>query len=145
MPDERDRASAGFTLIELVVLLSILAVIAAMAVPFLGNSIPRTTLRATAAEIRAALGTARSEAIAQGRTIVFRGDRYAGYWVDNRYHRLATTADPGVRLRVAAGGGGQLSFFAWGGSSGGRVRIEAPYGRRDIAVDAVSGRAVLRP
>src|SRR5436309_74853 len=86
-----------------------------MAVPFLGNAIPRTASRATAAELRAALAAARSDAIAAGRTVVFRGARDTGYWIDDRYHRLATSSDPSMRLRVIAGAG-QLSFFPWGGS-----------------------------
>src|SRR5437016_2930186 len=100
-----------------------------MAMPFLGNSLPRTALRATAVELRAALNAARSDAIAAGRPVVFRGGRGAGYWVDQRYHRLATSSDPAMRLRVIAAGTGQLSFFPWGGSSGGSVRIEDRYGR----------------
>ena len=142
--NEHGRTNDGFTLIELLVVIAILALMVGMAMPLLGNSIPRTALSTAAAEIRAALHKAGSEAITEGRTIVFRGDPDAGYWVDRHYHFLTAARDPAIRLRVAVAGGGRVSFFAWGGSSGGRVWIESLYGRREIAVDAVTGHAVVR-
>ena len=141
---ENGRASGGFTLIELLVVIAVLAVMAGMAIPFLGNSIPRAALGAAAAETRGALRGAGSQAIAEGRTIVFRGDPAAGYWVGRQYHRLAAAGDPAIRLHIAVAGAGRVSFFPWGGSSGGRVWIESTSGRREIAVDAVTGRAVLQ-
>jgi Tfp pilus assembly protein FimT len=53
------------------VVLAILALMVGMTVPLLGNSIPRTAVGAAAAEIRAALRGASSQAIAEGRTVVF--------------------------------------------------------------------------
>jgi len=44
----------------------------------------------------------------------------------------------GVRMRLIAG---QISFYPWGGSSGGRIWIEGPEGRQEIVVDPVTGRA----
>lgn len=143
-PCENSRTSGGFTLVELLVVLAILALMVGMTVPLLGNSIPRTAVGAAAAEIRAALRGASSQAIAEGRTVVFRGDLSAGYWVDRRYHPLTATRDSVIRLRVAVAGAGRVSFFAWGGSSGGIVWVESPDGRREIAVDAVTGHAVVR-
>jgi general secretion pathway protein H len=144
LPPDR-RRSGGFTLVEVLVVLALLAAVAAMVVPFLGRTMPHTALRATAIEVRTALAGARLQAVAEGRTIVFRGARRAGYWLDHRFRPLSTTDDPAIRLRVAAAGGGQLSFYSWGGSSGGRVRVESPAGRRDIAVDAATGHARLSP
>lgn len=135
---------SGFTLVELLVVLAILALMVGMTLPFIGNRVPRTAAGAAAAEIRAALRGAGSQAIAEGRTVVFRGDPGAGYWVDRRYHPLAATRDSGIPLRVAVAGAGRVSFFAWGGSSGGLVRVESPDGGREIAVDAVTGHAVVR-
>ena len=145
MPGRRSPGAAGFTLVEVVVVLALLAAIAAMAVPFLAKSIPRTALRAAAAELRAALGAARSDAIAAGRTVVFRADHQAGYWIGERYHPLKTAGDVAAEQRVAVAGNGQISFFSWGGSSGGRVWIEDSAGRRELAVDAATGRAFEQP
>jgi general secretion pathway protein H len=144
LSDEGGRTSAGFTLIELLVVLVLLAVLAAMVMPWLAGSVPRNALRVAGVELRAALAAARSDAIAAGRTVVFRSDQNGGYWVDAQHHQIATASDPALRLRITAGGG-QLAFFPWGGSSGGRVRIEDRHGRADLIIDAATGRAVLQP
>jgi general secretion pathway protein H len=140
---DHGRPSDGFTLIELLVVIAILALMAGLTVPFLGNSLSSGALAAAAAEIRGALRNAGSQAIAEGRTVVFRGDQAAGYWLDRRHHRLNLAANDAARLRVAVVGAGRVSFFPWGGSSGGRVWVEGPQGRREIAVDTVTGRAVV--
>jgi general secretion pathway protein H len=142
LPCERSRKSGGFTLVELLVVLALLALTAAMVVPFLGHAVPRSALAAAAAEIRAALRGAGSEAIAEGRTVTFRGDRGSGYWLDRRYHRLTLTGKP---VRIAVAGAGRVAFFASGGSSGGRVWIESRDGKREIDIDPVTGRAALKP
>src|SRR5882762_6695498 len=113
---EHRRTSGGFTLIELLVVIAILALMAGMAMPFVGNSLPRSTLGAAATEIRAALRNAGSQAITEGRTVVFRGDKGAGYWLDRQHHRLTATRDSAIPLRVAVAGSGRIAFFAWGGS-----------------------------
>ena len=142
-PCERSQNRGGFTLVELLVVLAILGLMVGMTMPLLGNRVPRAALGAAAAEIRAALRGAGSQAVAEGRTVVFRGDPGAGYWVDRVYHPLSATRGSGNPLRVAVAGAGRVSFFAWGGSSGGLVWVEGPDGRREIAVDAVSGHAVV--
>ena len=142
MPCERRPLDGGFTLLELSVVLGILALLAAMTVPLFGRSMSHASLRAAAAELRAALRSAGMQAVAEGRTVAVRGDPSAGYWVDRQHRRLAASGQDGEPWRVIVAGGGAVSFFPWGGSSGGRVRIEGPYGRDEIAVDAATGRAV---
>ncbi len=140
--DSRPASSGGFTLIEILVVLTILALTVGLAVPFLAGSIAGTAQRTAAAELRVALRGASFDAIEQGRTVVFRLDPGGGYWVDRRFHRLSLAANPASRLRVTLAGAGRISFYPWGGSSGGLLRIEGPQGHREIAVDAVTGRAV---
>jgi len=135
----------GFTLIELLVVLAVLAAMAAMVMPSLGNAVPHRAVGAATAEIRAALRMAAAQAVAEGRTVRFRSDAVAGYWLDGAHRQLATGSDPALRLRIVVAGSGIIAFFPWGGSSGGRVWIENGRERRAIDVDAVSAHAIARP
>jgi len=138
------RCERGFTLIELLVVIAVAALAAGLVAPSLGRSLPRGALVAAASEIRGALRAAGSTAAAEGRTVVFRPEpNAAGYWIDRQYHRLTGAGNPAARLRIAVAGGSRIAFFAWGGSSGGRIWIDGAEERREIDVDAVSGHASL--
>src|SRR5262249_15302804 len=122
-----------------------MAAITAMIVPPLGRALPRGALGTAAAELRAVLRVAASQAIAEGRTIVFHAEPGTGYWLDNVQHRLGAPSEPAPPPRHAPGGNGGIAFYPWGGSSGGRLWLENAAGRRAIDVDTVSGRAVIIP
>lgn len=137
------RRSGGFTLIEMIVVLAILAAAIGLAVPLFGQRGSGAELNAAAGRIRAAMAEARATAIAEGRPVVFRGESAGGYWLDNRHRGI--DADDRGRLRVLTAGNALIAFFPSGGSSGGRVVVQGPYSRREIAVDGVTGRAVAQP
>jgi general secretion pathway protein H len=130
-----DRVRRGFTLIELLVVLVIAGLALALVMPFFGKRAPGAALTVGISEIATALRDARSAAIADGRAIAFRGDGSGGYWLDRRYYPL------GGSLRLAVAGGSRISFFPSGGSSGGLIFIDSAGGRREIRVDAITGRA----
>lgn len=139
---ERGRRCGGFTLIEMVVVLAILAVAVGLAVPLFGSRGAGAELNAAAIRLRTAIAEARATAIAEDRPVSFRGDVAGGFWLDNR-HRPLDGEDR--QLRILTAGGAAISFFPSGSSSGGRIVVQGPYARRQIAVDAVTGRAVLLP
>src|SRR5215472_4129574 len=68
------KNTAGFTLIELVVVLTIIGMALALAMPLLAGRAAGVSLNAAVGEIRAALRGARNTAIAEDRPVVFRGD-----------------------------------------------------------------------
>ena len=140
---DRNRGTGGFTLIEMIVVLAIVAVAVGMVVPLIGRSGSGAELTTAAGRIRSAMAEARATAITEGRAVVFRGDGSGGYWLDNRH--LGLDAGAHDRLRIATAGNARIAFFPSGASSGGRVFVQGPYSRREIAVDAVTGRAVALP
>jgi general secretion pathway protein H len=133
----------GFTLIELLVVLAIIGMALAMALPLLAGHVTGAALNAAAGEVHAALRGARSTAIAEDRAVVFQGDPGGGYWLD-RHHFTLPLMSGSQPLRVATEGGAQISFYPSGGSSGGRILVTSGGGQREIAVDALTGRADVR-
>ena len=136
----RRSDEAGFTLIELLVVLAIIGMALAVSLPLLARQVTGASLNAASGEIRTALRGARSTAIAENRPVVFRGDPSGGYWLD-LYHFTLPSVNGAQPLRVAVEGGAQISFFPSGGSSGGRIVLVGGNGRREIAIDMLTGRA----
>jgi general secretion pathway protein H len=137
---------AGFTLIEMLVVLAILALVMAVMTPMLAGSRSRAELDAAAHELASALRETRSLAIREGRSesfvIAARRFRAAG----GPLRPLA----PGLALALATARGdavpaGAIRFFADGSSSGGEL-IVASGGRRSyVTVDWLTGRVALGP
>ncbi len=134
----RPERAAGFTLLEILIVLAILAFAVALAVPYLGRQTSRASLAAAAQEVRAALLGARSDAIAGDREVTFSGD-FGGYRVNGVRH--AFPASPGIRVEVRDGA--RISFFPSGGASGGRLVLRDATRSVAIDIEALTGRAIL--
>ena len=74
--------SAGFTLVELMISLVLLAILLGMGVPSFQTLIAEQRLRAVSSDLRIALNTARSEAVKRNRDVVLSpsGSGWAGGW-----------------------------------------------------------------
>jgi general secretion pathway protein H len=135
-----DARSAGFTLVELMIVLAVLSLAAALALPYFVKGQERAALGGATQVVRAALGNARAAAIAEDREVTFAGG-INGYRVDGTRQVFAAASGLVVEIRS----GSRIAFFPSGGSSGGRVVVREGTARRDIDVEALTGRAVLLP
>jgi general secretion pathway protein H len=145
----------GYTLIETVVVLLVLALAAGVAAPAIGRGLDAIRLRAEVAGVASFLRAARAQAIAQrrdvevdidadGQTLVRAGRPGATHRdgdPDRAVHHLSAL----VRVAADPPPARTVTFFAYGLSSGGRLRIES----RDavvyvVTVDPLTGRVATR-
>ena len=148
MTDDR-----GFTLIELMVTLFVVALAAAVVTPPIGRTLEGLRLRAEVAGVASFLRSARERAItrrdalevavdADGHALVLRARdggaaRAAGVTAVRRL-------GPAMRLTPDPPGAPAPAFLAHGASTGGAFRVEAPDGVYTITVDAFTGRVTTR-
>jgi general secretion pathway protein H len=134
--------------VELLVVLAIIGLIAALAVPALGRLAPGIELSADAHKVATALKTARHQAIQRGREMVVTID------VDGRRLQAGSAPpvqldhDLGMSLLTAASElrgtkAGAIRFFPDGTSTGGRVTLTAADMSYDVSVAWLTGRVSI--
>lgn len=134
----------GFTLLELIVVLAIVAVATALVLPSIGRGTESLRLRSEAGHVAALLREARLTAVSQRRSTRVTLDRARNTVVltgrDPEHPMRELALSPGLRLSVGTGGE-TLTFSSRGLTRQTRWVLEGPGGRRlAIDVDAVSGR-----
>jgi general secretion pathway protein H len=138
----------GFTLIEVLVVLVVLSLTAALLVGRGPARSPALDLRAAAGQVAQGLRLARSQAIAQNRTVGFALDvASGGYRVGDGPPRALPTglslSMTAIAGNTAAGRVGAINFLPDGSSSGGRVGLSAGARRVWVGVDWLTGRVSL--
>lgn len=142
-------ACTGVTLLELLIVLSIMAIVAALVIPMFGSGVSTAELKGAAREVAAGLRFARSEALATGQETrvtldlaqrTFRIDR------DARMHTLPQRIE--LKLFTAQRDlvgetVGAIRFYPDGGSNGGRVTLAAGERKYDVDVDWLTGRVAI--
>jgi general secretion pathway protein H len=136
----------GFTLLELIVVLAILALATALIAPMLGGGKDKADFKMAVRDIAASLRETRSIAMTSDRSqaLVIDVDRglfrAAG---SGRAHAVA----PSIRLLLLTvaqerveRGIGNIRFFPDGSSTGGRLTLTQGNRRSDVLVDWLSGR-----
>jgi general secretion pathway protein H len=143
---QRISTQGGFTLIEMLVVLTIAALVVGLALPRLTGATETATLRTAAHEVAAALRTTRSLAMTRGRTEAFFLDTANGAF------RAGQTASPGrlprglqlalvtVTADKESTSQGRIQFFADGSSTGGGVLLVTGKARSQVLVDWLTGR-----
>jgi general secretion pathway protein H len=146
----------GFTLIEVIVVLFVLAVAMAVGVPAIGRGADGLRVRTEAAGLANFLRAAREQAVTRNRTYEVRLDTEAGTIVLVSVSGAAGTKDGATvqatrrlaaRVRIEADPPLRrtVTFSPQGLSSGGRFRVGLPGPRLYIVtVDPITGRVVTR-
>lgn len=143
------RSSSGFTLLELMIVLMLMALIAAVTMPIFGSGVSSTELRGAARELAAGLRLARGQAIAQRTQAALAldvGARSFSVPPDPRVHTLPRGID--LKLFTAQNDIvndqiGAIRFYPDGGSNGGRVTLAAGARKYDVDVDWLTGRVAI--
>lgn len=160
------RGVGGFTLLEIVLVLSIMALASVLVVPSIGSGLGYWRLQAAAREVGTLAKFARNQSVARGTRLQVVLDRPRRlYWLDNDPAVLADpdtagrhgirlyTLPQGVRFGDATVDGARADhdrvafvFFPRGDSTGGEVRVldERGAGYR-VAIDRLTGRVDIRP
>ena len=139
----------GVTLLELLIVLSIMAIVAAMVVPMFGGGVSTGELKGAARQVAAGLRLARSEALAtrqETRVVLDLERRTFKAEPELREHalphaielKLFTAQSDLVTDRVGA-----IRFFPDGGSNGGRVTLAVGERKYDVDVDWLTGRVAI--
>ena len=139
----------GFTLLELLVVLAIIALMVVIAAPRFAGSLPGAELESGARKLAAGLREARSLAVSRNRGIPFTlsggANRYAvGSNGKTRQlpGKLAITLVTAT-TEITGAKQGSIRFFPDGSSTGGRIELTGAGGKRSIEVDWLTGRIRL--
>ena len=143
------RWQFGVTMLELLIVLSIMAFVAAIVLPTLGGGVSTSELKSAAREVAAGLRYARGQAIVQRGEAFMVIDIDARTFVvppDPRVHRLPQKID--VKLFTAQSDligekVGAIRFYPEGGSNGGRITLAAGARKFDVDVDWLTGRVAI--
>ena len=146
----RPPGTGGFTLLELMVVLGLMALIMALVLPGLHRSYQRERDRASLRRLVVALRAARSEAATTCRRVRFFLDLRTGqYRLEGSPQRGQLT---GMQLSEARlvwqdqmKQHGYIAFYGDGSSSGGRLRLVDPAGQHYVVeVEVITGRVALK-
>jgi general secretion pathway protein H len=139
----------GVTLLELLIVLMLIALIAAVTIPVFSGGVSTTELKSATREVAAGLRLARGQAISQRSEAVLELDVAARSFrvpPDPRVHTLPSGID--LKLFTAQRDlvndqVGAVRFYADGGSNGGRITLAAGERKYDVDIDWLTGRVAI--
>jgi prepilin-type N-terminal cleavage/methylation domain-containing protein len=147
----RDRSGQnGFTLLEVVVVLALLALLLGLVMPGLQRTVKRERERSSMRQLTTALRLARSEAATSHKRVrLFLDLKTQRYWLEgsNRQGFLTgkRVGDPHLVWQDATRRRGYIAFYGDGTSSGGKLSIADSTGRQyNIEVEIITGKVSLK-
>ena len=149
LPGSSLRAHRGVTLLELLIVLMLMGLIAALVIPTFGSGASTTELKSAARQLAAGLRAARSQAIAQRAESFLVLDLPARAFSvppDAEVHRLPDRVE--LKLFTAqkdlvSEQVGAIRFFPDGGSNGGRITVASGGRKFDVDIDWLTGRVAI--
>lgn len=142
--------NSGFTLIESVVALLVVALILAVVPPLLSRGSPESQIKSAAREVAAALRTRREQAIfGSAETVLYfhPTERRFGTAPDAQGHDLAdrlAVEVTGAKSEIVEEDIVGIRFFPDGSSTGGTVKLALESRELAVAVDWLTGRVRIR-
>jgi general secretion pathway protein H len=147
--EDAPSSQGGFTLLELMAVMALLALLVGLVLPSLMRSSERASYRANLRKLSSALRAARSEAVSRGQRVRLFLNLKTGHF---QLEGSGIQGDlPGMRLADARlvwedqeAGRGYVAFYGDGSSSGAKLMLEEPNGQRHlIAVQPITGKVSL--
>ena len=149
MPAKAARPAQGFTLVELIVVVVLIAATTAMAASVMSSGIPGQQLRQAGREIAAQLRYTRAQAIVTGRPQIFSLDLRTREWVaPNRRHgklpdNIKVVAT-GARIEQVNPHAASIRFFPEGAATGGRIVLSRETAAWQVDVQWLTGEVESR-
>lgn len=143
------RRASGFSLLEILMVMAIIAIASLLAVAVLNGGIDGLRLRSSAKEIAANLRYARAQALNTGQPQKFVIDPAAHTWrtVNDRHGEIPRKLGilfTGTRGLQARAGEGAILFFPDGASTGGRVQLQAGKAAWNVDVAWLTGEVTVK-
>jgi general secretion pathway protein H len=142
------RAEGGFTLIEMLVVIAIIALIGAFVLPQFSGAQAKADMSSAARRLAAGLRSTRSLAMAHGRSEAFTVDVAHGLYRAGTGAAQAIDKHVGVTLITASqekidAAAGNIRFYADGSSTGGGIGLRAGTRSALVLVDWLTGRVSI--
>lgn len=148
MTGEDRQSESGFTLMEMLTVLAIMALVAAVSLPFLKASSPGKVFRAQAQEISALFRLARVDAITgnrETRIIVDLTNRRVTY--EGRANAILLAPETNIQVKTARGevmsDDAGFRFMPGGGATGGAIVLQRDGNKVTIAISWLTGAVAI--
>lgn len=144
------RSSSGFSLIEMLVVLGLLALVISISLPYSRQSGDSVELLSLTQDLASLLRDSRVKALSTNRPVVVTID-VKDNWAESLEINRRVTFSPRISVEVATdrrqidASKGGISFFPDGGSTGGKIVLNGNGDSHEIAISWLTGSVVFTP